>query len=306
GFCVRLKKLQNLAAALAPSYVRFGGTLADFVDFDPDGVQSPDSLDSEGRGVRDAEDAEDLPISIKLPGGSHVAGLRWDNITRFCDIAGWDIMWDFNLLHFKKGRWDPTYAKKFLKYSASRGVRIPSFQLGNEPNLYKPKFNLDIDGNQLAEDFWTLKDVLSEMPQYAGSGLYGPDVTNLDQHKSARTYLAQYVSHAVFIIIYYLKGEEAKLKDFIDPRVMDGLKTQLEYGYNITWDNCRVRKPLRLTETSTATGGGVEGISNAYVAGFLWLDKLGVSAMFGVTHIFRQTFFASNYALISRELEPNP
>ena len=71
---------------------------------------------------------------------SYSAGSRWDNITRFCDSVGWDIMWDFNLLHFKRGRWDPQFARKFLKYSTSRGVRIPAFQLGNG-NLYTLLFS---------------------------------------------------------------------------------------------------------------------------------------------------------------------
>ncbi|GFR60287.1 heparanase [Elysia marginata] len=329
GFDFKLPRLRNLAAGLSPSYVRFGGTLADFLDFDPDSVESSDRFNSFPFVTRDVEgeleknaDLEDdiekeldldevprdlfgLDISARRAKNLSkkkkfrtftISGLRWDNITRFCDFAGWDIMWDFNLLHFKKGRWDPKYAKKFLKYSASRGVKIPSFQLGNEPNLYKTKMQLDIDGKRLAEDFWTLRDLISEMPLYSDSGIYGPDVTNLDNHKSSRTYLQH----------YYLKGEIAKLKDFVDPRVMDGLKTQLDYAYDIAWENCRVRKPIRLTETSTATGGGVEGVTNAYVAGFLWLDKLGLAATYRVTHVFRQTFFASSYALISRDLEPNP
>ncbi|GFR83203.1 heparanase [Elysia marginata] len=205
-------------------------------------------------------------------------------------------MWDFNLFHFKRGRWDPKFARKFLKYSASRGVRIPSFQLGNEPNLYKTKFNMSLDGKRLAEDFMALKDLISELPMYSASGIYGPDVTNLDNHKSARNYLQH----------YYLTGSTAVLADFVDPRVLDSLKTQLEYAYDIAWENCRIRKPIRLTETSSATQGGVEGVTDAFVAGFLWLDKLGLSATYRVTHVFRQTFFASKYALISREMVPNP
>ncbi|KAK3737955.1 hypothetical protein RRG08_028578 [Elysia crispata] len=350
GFDFKLKKLRNLAAALAPSYVRFGGTLADFVVFDPSGEDSS-AQDRVGRDTENTENMEDteplteeafdleeefeekeleemprdlfgLDISArratrvdKKKKHKHftITGSRWDNITRFCDSVGWDIMWDFNLLHFKRGRWDPQFARKFLKYSTSRGVRIPAFQLGNEPNLYKSKFGVDIDGRQLAQDFWLLKDVISELPQYSASGLYGPDVTNLDQHRSARTYLTQFLKNQgcdavteVSLHHYYLKGEVATLKDFVDPRVMEGLRTQLEYAYNISWENCRVHKPVRLTETSTATGGGIDGVTDAFVAGFLWLDKLGLSATFGVTHVFRQTFFASSYALISRDLEPNP
>ena len=34
------KKLQTIAAALSPTFIRFGGTYADFLHFDPDGVES--------------------------------------------------------------------------------------------------------------------------------------------------------------------------------------------------------------------------------------------------------------------------
>ena len=67
-----------------------------------------------------------------------------------------------------------------------------------------------------------------------------------------------------------MDGRTATVKDFMDPEVMDTLKLQMDYAYNITRDNCRLqRKPIRLTETSTAYGGGAEGLSNGYVAGFL-------------------------------------
>ena len=52
-------------------------------------------------------------------------------MTKFCDDVGWDIMWDFNLFFWKDGLWDTTDANKLLKYSQARGVRMPSFQLGN-------------------------------------------------------------------------------------------------------------------------------------------------------------------------------
>ena len=63
--------------------------------------------------------------------GIDFAAELWDNMTRFCDDVGWDIMWDFNLFVWRDGQWSPTEADKFLKYSAARGVNIPSFQLGN-------------------------------------------------------------------------------------------------------------------------------------------------------------------------------
>ena len=60
-----------------------------------------------------------------------IPGKRWDNVTRFTDKVGWAILWDFNLLGTSLGRWNCSQAEVFLKYSASRGVKIPMFELGN-------------------------------------------------------------------------------------------------------------------------------------------------------------------------------
>ncbi|GFN98971.1 heparanase [Plakobranchus ocellatus] len=248
GFDFSSEKLKTMAAALAPTYVRFGGTMADYLHFDPDGVDSPDPEEESEELPQYFDSLFEGPLDQKKKNklsNFTMSGERWDNLTRFCDEADWDIMWDFNLLYSRKGQWDPSYAKKFLKYNAARGVKIPSFQLGNEPNLYKRKYNINIGAHELADDFHILKDLIAEFPQYDVSGIYGPDPTNLDKHKSARNYLAKF------------------LKD-----------------------------------------GGCEAVNE--VSLHQWLDKLGLAAKNGVTHVFRQTFFGSNYALLTRELEPNP
>ncbi|KAK3755118.1 hypothetical protein RRG08_041032 [Elysia crispata] len=323
GYDFSSQRLQNLAAALSPAGVRIGGTYSDFLHFDPtsDDANCVDVTEP-GKNIQDSdsvviavEEARQMKRASFSIGnlGFTMSGQRWDNITRFCDQVGWDILWDLNLLDHPNETWDPTVVKEFLDYSSSRGVKIPMFELGNEPNLYERKFHIHLEADELAKDYSTLKDLLSQMPQYAASGLYAPGVNNLDTFSSSRKYLAQFLQNSgcdmiaeVALHHYYFKKEEASLADFVDVEVMDTLRTQLEFAYNISWNSCRLRKPIRFTETSTASGGGVPKVSNAFIAGFLWLDKLGLSATYGVTRVFRQTFLKSSYALVTQTLKPNP
>lgn len=59
-------------------------------------------------------------------------------------------------------------------------------------------------------------------------------------------------------------------------------------------------------ETSTAYGGGAPELSDRFVAGFMWLDKLGYSASAGLNVVTRQSLFGGDYAMVSSNLTPNP
>ncbi|GFS05901.1 heparanase [Elysia marginata] len=104
---------------------------------------------------------------------------------------------------------------------------------------------------------------------------------------------------------YYLR-HDAEEGDFTKVKVMEGLRIHLKFAKYLVWRYCDAPKPISLTETSTATGGGVQKVSNAFAAGFLWLDKLGLCALYGIHRVFRQSFFAASYALITKNLRPNP
>ncbi|GFO42274.1 heparanase [Plakobranchus ocellatus] len=316
GFDFSSKKLQDLAKALSPIYIRYGGNYADFLHFDPDGTESalPKHWDQEKQDLDQTFDSGffDLPFDKEVANFT-MTGRQWDNITRFCDKVGWDIMFDFNLFYWRNGFWDPTNADLLLRYSAARGVKIPSFQLGNEPNGFSRNYNLSIEGDILVQDFMILKNLISKYPQYDASGLYGPDVTTLDFHGSARTYLQNFLRAGgcdavteISVHHYYKNGRAAKVKDFLNPGVLDSLLTNLDFLLNITMEVCKFHKPFRLTETSSCYGGGAPKLSDAYVAGFMWLDKLGLSAKYKATHVFRQSFFGGSYALVNAKLNPNP
>lgn len=47
-------------------------------------------------------------------------------------------------------------------------------------------------------------------------------------------------------------------------------------------------------------------MSDRFVAGFLWLDKLGYGASAGLNVVTRQSLLGGNYAMVSPDLTPNP
>jgi len=62
-----------------------------------------------------------------------------------------------------------------------------------------------------------------------------------------------------------------------------------------------------LGETASAYGGGAPGLSDRFVATFLWLDKLGIAAREGIDIVFKQTLVGGNYGLIDHDtLKPLP
>lgn len=61
-----------------------------------------------------------------------------------------------------------------------------------------------------------------------------------------------------------------------------------------------------LAETASAYGGGAPGLSNTFVASFLWLDKLGLTARHGLHGVVRQSVVRGYYALLSDQYLPTP
>ena len=78
---------------------------------------------------------------------------------------------------------------------------------------------------------------------------------------------------------YYLNGHTATLQDFLDPQPLDYLPKMFKTVQQFL-NKKKIRKHLWLGETSSAYGGGAHGLSDRYVGGYLWLDKLGKAFLF--------------------------
>uniref|UniRef100_H2YI60 Uncharacterized protein n=1 Tax=Ciona savignyi TaxID=51511 RepID=H2YI60_CIOSA len=104
---------------------------------------------------------------------------------------------------------------------------------------------------------------------------------------------------------YYMNGRTATVDDFTNPKTLGGLAKQIQQMVDVQ-QQWAPGTSVWIGETASAYGGGAKGISNSYVDGITWLDKLGMSSKMGVEMVIRQTFLESNYALIDTNFDPLP
>ncbi|KAH9514040.1 hypothetical protein Btru_030058, partial [Bulinus truncatus] len=280
GLDFNSSKVQSMARALSPAYVRVGGTEADFLIFNSGTKKTVNP-----------------PFSSAVLNDQlfTMTGEEWQTITRFFEVADWNVIFDLNIFLRKNGSWNPQNAESLLQFSDVNGINISAFQLGNEPNAYKHIFNLTIPPADLLNDFKILRKQLNKHSRLKASSLFGPDVTGLSEHFESSAYFEG----------YYTDGRTATLDDFLSVQILDSLTENFAIARSILGQSsCQL--PLALSETSSCFNGGAPGLSDRFVAGFLWLDKLGLSALYGLSHVFRHTFFGGSYSLISNELEPRP
>ncbi|TKC46796.1 hypothetical protein EI555_016007 [Monodon monoceros] len=311
----RSSKLRTLARGLSPAYLRFGGTKTDFLIFDP--KKEPTS---EERSYWQSQVNKDICESGSVPSDvERRLKLEWpfqeqlllreqyqkkfknstysrssvDMLYTFASCSGLDLIFGLNaLLRTADLHWNSSNAQLLLDYCSSKSYNI-SWELGNEPNSFRKKAGIFIDGLQLGEDFMELHKLLGKSA-FKNAKLYGPDVGQ-PRGKTVK-----------MLKSYYLNGRIATKEDFLNPDVLDTFISSVQKIFQAV-EETRPHKKVWLGETSSAYGGGAPLLSNTFAAGFMWLDKLGLSARMGIEVVMRQVFFgAGNYHLVDENFEPLP
>uniref|UniRef100_A0A8C1IFF8 Heparanase n=1 Tax=Cyprinus carpio TaxID=7962 RepID=A0A8C1IFF8_CYPCA len=325
-------KLRTLAKALIPAFLRFGGTKQDFMKFNPRGrsFQARDNSSSAVLGNRCHLRLELPPLlenrlkqewvlqsktllQEELEGKykkTKFSEYAVDLLYAFANCSGLDLIFGLNaLLRTSENTWDSTNAELLLKYCESREY-VMSWELGNEPNSYEKKAGIRVDGYQLGQDFVHLHQILQQSAVYNSTGLYGPDVSQPRDHR--RDLLTGFLETGAKAITactwhhYYVNGRDTSLEDFLDPEVLDTLATKINEVLEIV-ESASPGKKVWLGETSSAYGGGAVGLSDTFVAGFMWLDKLGLAAKLGLDVVIRQVLIGSGtYHLVDDNLDPLP
>eukprot|EP00105_Crassostrea_gigas_P019717 XP_011438298.1 PREDICTED: heparanase [Crassostrea gigas] len=314
----RSPKVLTLAKGLSPyskTYLRLGGTAADFCTFTLSINTSRNAKELHpGRLSKD-----DLLFHLKRNKHKNLTeffmtGITWDKIHEFVQEAKLDLIFDLNVLkRTKDQKWNSTNAIELLKYTQKRGYTMAGWELGNEPNSFHHlNSSLNVTAESLGDDFFQLSQILNQFPKIKGSVLTGPSTTQLNKKPTIK-YFSDFMATEGGREVtspnfhqYYVNGRIATVDDFTNSEVLDSLQDELRTGNRIIEATGRKRK-LWLGETSSAYGGGADGLSDAYVAAFMWLDKLGISAKNNVDVVLRQSFYGGKYALLdATTVDPNP
>ncbi|CAK6983420.1 heparanase-like [Scomber scombrus] len=318
-------KVRTLARALTPAFLRFGGTRQDFMVFTPqydrlstfnaerscEELQLPSWLEeklkkdwTQQQSVLMREDLQRKYKRLKF------TEFTVDLLHSFTNCSGMDLIFGLNaLLRTADNSWNSSNARTLMQYCESRQYNM-SWELGNEPNSFEKKAGIRVDGYQLGLDFTRLREMMSESKLYQNAGLYGPDVGQPRDHRvDLLEGFLQSGADAVDACTwhhYYVNGRDTSLEDFLDPEVFDTLTLKT----NEVLEKVKLASPGKsvwLGETSSAYGGGALGLSDTFVAGFMWLDKLGLAARLGLDVVMRQVFVGSgSYHLVDENLDPLP
>ena len=312
-------KLQNLAKGLAPAYLRTGGIGSDFMLFNANQAGRRNGANKQSmvtyatlRDKRTHICAKSRKQSVHHLTNFTVTSKDIDELFTFAKEGCLTVTFGLNVLlrDSNTHHWNSTNAEELMKYITSRGFGC-SWELGNEPVNLKALVNKTITGEELASDFKILRKLLNGHPEY-GHMIVGPDISSPWRPPIRDKFLKEFLTNINGSIDgltyhqYYMDNRQPVSK-FYDPDTLDDLITEIQQVQVIMKESGLSSLNLWLGETSSAYGGGVPGVSDSYIAGFMWLDKLGIAARLQHNVVIRQTFYGGSYSLINtKTLDPFP
>lgn len=299
------ERLRNLARALAPAYLRLGGSASDRTWYDLSAVPGTP------------------PPGFDLV----LTRAQWDRANAFARELGFATV-----LTVAAGagprdaerRWTPDNARELLAYSVRRGYPLEVLEFGNEPNLFAVRAKLSgYTAEAFARDLGTFRalrdEVMPGVPIFAPGNIYtrtqgedvvaglvfGPRATEILPLVGSRLDGVNYHYYAA-ISTRCPTGPRVDLDGALEPAYLDGID-ETAAAVETLRDAHAPDRPVWLTETGGQSCGGQPGVGDRFVNTFWFLNTLGRLARRGHEVVVRQTLTGSTYGLIDEvSLEPRP
>jgi heparanase 1 len=294
------KKLDRLARALGPAYLRIGGSEADKIHyFDP-----PPGKE------------ETLVLSRD----------QWDALHAFLRRNNLKLIFTAKYGLFKRrdqGTWDGKELESLLAYSVDRGYRIHVLELGNELNAYWAFHGLRSQPGpaNLASDYRVFADLVKRFyPRARVSGPGSAFWPRLGETIRPFTNITPRFLHQLDFELdivdwhYYpfqserspIRTRAAKVRHLIDPASFEDFARFAERLGTLR-DTCQPGAELWTGETGSAQCGGQPDLSDRWASSFWWADQLGRGARVGQRVMVRQSLVGGDYGMVDRlTLKPRP
>jgi heparanase len=292
-------RLRTLAAALAPFYLRVGGTDADRTVYalGPTPAAPPVAPDrwtltaEEWNGAVDFARALDAPIVFTLNAGPAHRG--------------------------SDGGFIADGARTLLAAAASTGAPVAAWELGNEINGYPVTFLTTVSASTYVADLATartLVDGTTPGAKLAGpASAYWPIIGELG---GLLPPVVEQGGGALDLVTWHYYPQQgrrcsatvrkASLTTLLDPDALDEVdrwSAEVESAAAAGAPHAS----LWLGETGNAQCGGEAGVSDAWASSLWWADELGKMARRGTQVVVRQSLTGANYGLLAEpSLDPRP
>ncbi|UCD83512.1 MAG: hypothetical protein JSU92_09415 [Deltaproteobacteria bacterium] len=293
-------RLRRMAQELAPGYLRIGGSDADVALYVLSG---------------------DPPADLPEPYNRLLTGELWDTINDFAAAIGFDLMFTLNAGPGPRDgndQWIPDMARELIEYTVAKGYPVAVWEFGNEINgftLYHDGWG--ITAEQYVDDLGTVRGLIDQ--EDPGALLAGPAnfwIPVLGEIFPLYHDIMEGGGHLLDIVTWHYYPQASDRCEvypryatpylLMEPENLDEIVPWADEAEGAA-EQYAPDAEIWLGETSNAQCGGQLGISDVFVAGFWWLDQLGLIAKRGQKVTVRQTLAGDVYGLIDPEtLEPRP
>lgn len=299
-------RLRALARALAPAYLRLGGSASDQTWYDlgasPAGAAPP-------------------------PYEEVLTRAQWDGAMAFARDLGLEVILTLNAGPGPRdaaGVWTDANARQLLAYAAGRQDPVAVLEWGNEPNLFAVRAGIvGYGAADYARDFAifrALRDAVLPAARIAAPGTiftrtlddevlpnvaFGPRLRDVLPLVGRATDL---VSYHYYAAISSRCGALVPVTpaSALDAAYLDGIDEPIA-SVGALRDQHAPGTPIWNMESGGQSCGGQVGLGDRFLNSFWYLGTLGRMARAGHAVLVRQTLSGSTYGLIDEvTLEPRP
>ena len=287
------KKLDRIVRALAPAYLRIGGSEADKLHYFSAPPDEPDAL--------------------------VITRAQWDDLHAFIQRHQLKLIFTCKYGLFSRrhhGRWDGGELEALLRYSRERDYDIAVFELGNELNAYWAFHGLRAQPGprNLARDYATFMQLVrSYYPEARISGpgsAFWPRLGETIRPFTNLTpgFLRELPDKLDIIDWHYypfqsdrspVRTRAARTAHMLDPASFEDFARYSRYLADLR-DRYQPQAQLWTGETGSAQCGGQPYLSDRWASCFWWLDQLGQGARLGQKVMVRQSLIGGDYGLVDR------